>query len=62
MAAYGDLLEERIPDLRRRLETGELAPEALLEAALERIAAVEDRIESFIALDPDAARRRAAAL
>ncbi|MEX1386248.1 hypothetical protein AB1399_08970 [Hydrogenibacillus schlegelii] len=44
MAAYGDLLEERIPDLRRRRAPGEPAPDAVLVAALARIGAVYARI------------------
>ena len=46
-------------DLARRIEAGELAPAAVLDLCAEAIAARESEIGAFIALDMEAARRRA---
>jgi len=46
-------------DLARRIEAGELTPAAVLDKCAEVIAAREQEIGAFIALDLDAAHRRA---
>src|SRR5437660_993377 len=46
-------------DLARRIEAGELTPAAVLDKCAEVIAAREEEIGAFIALDLDAARKRA---
>src|SRR5215472_15996400 len=43
-------------DLARRIEAGELTPEAVIDLCAEAIAARESEIGAFIALDLDAAR------
>src|SRR5437588_535172 len=45
----------------RRIEAGELTPQKLVELCAEAIAAREDEIGAFVALDLEAARRAAAA-
>ncbi|HEV3396499.1 MAG TPA: amidase [Xanthobacteraceae bacterium] len=46
-------------DLARRIEAGELTPAAVVDMCAETIAAREDEVGAFIALDVEAARRRA---
>src|SRR5215475_5900250 len=46
-------------DLARRIEAGELTPAAVLDKCAEVIAAREDAIGAFIALDVEGAQRRA---
>jgi len=46
-------------DLARRIEAGEITPAAVLDKCAEVIAAREGEIGAFIALDLDAAQRRA---
>jgi Asp-tRNA(Asn)/Glu-tRNA(Gln) amidotransferase A subunit family amidase len=47
-------------DLVRRVEAGELTPRAVIELCAEAIAARENEVGAFVALDLDAARRAAA--
>src|ERR1700683_773102 len=47
-------------DLVRRMEDGELTPRAAIELCAEAIAARENEVGAFVALDLDAARRLAA--
>ncbi len=46
-------------DLARRIETGALTPAAVIDLCVEAIAAREPEIGAFVALDIEAARRRA---
>jgi Asp-tRNA(Asn)/Glu-tRNA(Gln) amidotransferase A subunit family amidase len=46
-------------DLARRIEAGDITPAVVLDKCAEVIAAREDEVGAFIALDLDAARRRA---
>ena len=46
-------------DLARRMEAGELKPRAVIEMCAEAIAARENEVGAFVALDLDAARRAA---
>ena len=46
-------------DLARRIEAGELTPAAVIDLCAAAIAARDGEIGAFVALDIDAARRRA---
>jgi Asp-tRNA(Asn)/Glu-tRNA(Gln) amidotransferase A subunit family amidase len=55
-----DLARLTATDAARRIRDGELRPEALMEACLDRIAQREPAVRAFAHFDPDQARRAAA--
>jgi Asp-tRNA(Asn)/Glu-tRNA(Gln) amidotransferase A subunit family amidase len=56
------ILREPIAALAERVRTGELRAAVLVDAALDRIAEVDGKVNAFVAVDADAAREQAAAI
>jgi Asp-tRNA(Asn)/Glu-tRNA(Gln) amidotransferase A subunit family amidase len=55
MAAVSDLCATPALELARRIRARELSPVELLEAVLDRVAAVDDRVHAFVTVDAERA-------